>query len=1495
MPSRLRVLLTFASLFFVSLVAARPALSQCPQLPVGGTGTPLGNAGPSARFLKDPVGTPKTVCVYSVLVTPKNLVGPDWGPNTSGHTQIFTVKNTGTGGSTDTYTLTCSATGNVTCSSVNPTSKQLLNGASAQVTVTYAVGSPGSGTFQLKAHGTQGPGTAADSASVSVTIGVPIVALAGLRYDDQDLARCAVGCFQYGHVQSTVPYFSFGAAQAVALVYRGDHNLTQPFIHVDVQQPSGGTLPTKWWLQATLNGATVTFANGETTLKFSGGANQVRLGGQLNRVVGRATGVYPLNITITAEFSGGATTQTVIATKMTIVEDMFSPIGQGWTLGGIQHGYLQSDGSVLVTDGSGSAAYYLANGGNPPTGFFTPAGQLSYLFPEYSGPTLTGYTRRYPDSTRVWFDATGKMTKATDPFGNATQIKYDGSGRVDSIVDPMNRAIVLAYDANGFLHTITDPGGRVTTVTVQANALLTQITDPDTKSASFGWTNSQLTSATDRRGKVTTIYYNVSAQPDSIAAPAVPIYGSGNLRPTTRFKPWQLAGVPYTATSVSPFTPPLTSSVEGRVTEPGGAVNHFSVERWGQPVLSMNALGDTTAYTYDGSGRLAKRVLPTYGGVSDSIARDTFGLATYKKYAAVAPVNQRRAPYGRVDSLWGVVTSDGVPIQRPFVGLNGRIDSVAVAGVVRQRTWYDSRGRVDSTLDAKRQFVARYHYDGTTGNVDTVYSPGGVKTAQTYDTFGRVTVTKTPGFATQTTYYSTMNRTDSVKTSDGTSGRTVKYGYDELYLRSVTDPKGQTDSSFYNDVGWVTQQEDAAGLSTQYAYSLDGEVKQKTNRRGEAITFTYDSVHRPTQKSGTNTDLLTWTYSPAAQRKVTATSPVATDTTYLSVQGNPDSVKTVMAGQVFKRRYWYRMTGQLIIDTISGGGISTWQARQYGYDAKTAVLDTLRLGSQVTRLRADTNFDARATTLPPGEVDTVTLGNLGVPLDLKTTNAGYSGTTDRLLSLDGGYRLQQQFKNVTPAAGRFFSYDSLGQLTSASDKHWTSALPGNCLSIVFGYNCQASGSGWTTDNSISYSYDPAGNRTSQAGTYGSANRITGFNGCTYGTDADGNVTSRTCPSTPALTATFTWSAEGLLKTVTNQGVTTTFNYDASGRLVRVDQGGTPVSHYLWDGGNPLAELDGAATTKRVEFSYYPGLDAIHAVVQGTTAYFAHTDGLGNVVALTDAAKALQRTYAYDDWGAVTGGADTHGFAGIDRPRFKGALWLNVAGGDLYYMRNRWYEPQSGRFLSEDPIGLQGGLNRYTYAAADPVGGSDPTGLCGCITSLGNGGRKMSNTDAGPGGDAVSFHPGLDWSDVGLGPSAGEIAGPPPGPPPVPVPNGGPDNGWKWNPNPQNSRGGTWGPQQPIGGQSQPSASWEDANDRGGIGHWDVDDGTGERQRYDEYGRPITEEQAHGRPSATGDEGEDGLVNRLSRATGLTGGALWLYILVSEGSRVFPLRDLVPAP
>jgi len=286
---------------------------------------------------------------------------------------------------------------------------------------------------------------------------------------------------------------------------------------------------------------------------------------------------------------------------------------------------------------------------------------------------------------------------------------------------------------------------------------------------------------------------------------------------------------------------------------------------------------------------------------------------------------------------------------------------------------------------------------------------------------------------------------------------------------------------------------------------------------------------------------------------------------------------------------------------------------------------------------------------------------------------------------------------------RQFSYDSLAHLRQTA----FSGAQTCSFSWQTGYSCSA-----PTDSTHWFSYDQVGNRTDHSGAYNwGANRISYFDGCTYGSpDADGNVRSRDCGGSPVLY----WSGDGLLTDYTANGNTVNLAYDALGRLVRRGVNG-PLTYFLWDGDNLVAELGPTGATKIAEYSYYPGgLDNLHAInVGGSTNYYAHTDAIGNVRALTDGNGTVRRTYNYDEWGQLYGNSwDGLPFSGADRPRWKGALWMGPEL-DIYYMRNRWYEPRTGRFLSEDPIGLAGGINLYTFAGADPINRADALGLVPC--------------------------------------------------------------------------------------------------------------------------------------------------------------------------------------
>jgi RHS repeat-associated protein len=169
--------------------------------------------------------------------------------------------------------------------------------------------------------------------------------------------------------------------------------------------------------------------------------------------------------------------------------------------------------------------------------------------------------------------------------------------------------------------------------------------------------------------------------------------------------------------------------------------------------------------------------------------------------------------------------------------------------------------------------------------------------------------------------------------------------------------------------------------------------------------------------------------------------------------------------------------------------------------------------------------------------------------------------------------------------------------------------------------------------------------------------------------------------------------------------TWTFQYDGMANRVGSVHNGV-VSRYLIDPsgyGNVEAEFDGsgAATTH-----YTYGLDLTTSIqASGTTSYY-HFDGTGNTSQITNSSGNVVNSYAYLPFGEKSALA-----SGVANPfTYNGQWGVRDEGSGLYFMRNRWYNPSLGRFQQTDPIGLQSGFNRYTYAGNSPVRFTDPLGL-----------------------------------------------------------------------------------------------------------------------------------------------------------------------------------------
>lgn len=1236
----------------------------------------------------------------------------------------FTVKNNGAGNS-GLITLTCGNTGSATCLSITPSGSPGLGaGGQFSVTVNYSVANPVASSITLFATSvSSGSGQGAQAITVQAPAGAPVVDVTPYVADVQALDRCEAACFTAVHAQTSVPHFSLDAPRSITLVYHGDRVAPKAFVHVNVQpDQTFGTLPSEYQLQVKINGALVTFTNGDQTLRFSypavNGTQAHRIGGQFDASSYPYGVVQPMEILVSSKI--GATLYTYRwLTSFLGVNEAGSAVARGWTIAGVQRLFIQPDNAGLVIDGTGSATRFPRAG----SVWTRPPGEFSDLRANGSG-----YLRAYPDSTKVFFNQFGYMTSVADRFGNATSIqydannrvyRYDANNRVYRVTDPAGKVTTLLYNANG-LATITDGGGRITLVQVQANRTLTAFGDPDGVGTAFGYDASlRLSTITDRASATTTFGYDATSNKIvTVTAPAVPIFGAGTISPVVTFSPWQLKGVPTTSTSGTPLAPPRADTVYGRVQDPESNTTRFTVDRWGQAMRTVLPTNDSTVIVRNANGLPTSIARPGYpAGTTDTYSWNADGLSTGGTPAGGTATT---IVYG----AWGQPTNISGPNQSTtgyVLGVNGRVDQVQVGSPLAtiQTLGYDSRGRVTSVTDGNGNVTSRAAYSASGfQNTDSVWTNAGAVTQYTYDAYGRVVRTVTP-LGTDSTWYRLDNRVDSASTRlTPTVRRRVAYTYNNLYLTQVKDPLNQVWQFGYNALGWVTSRTDPALAAETYQYDRDGRVRQRTNRRGQAIAFAYDAIGRPTSQSGTNA--YAWSYFNGG-RLVVGTSPFTLDSTTTTLLGAPDSAITrflTASSQRYGRNYAYTSSGTLdsLRFTTPGNAL---RSRKWILNAAKGTLDSLRFGAYTTSLARDANLDVTAQLLPKGDGRTFSLGAVRAVLQQSVSNAptAYSNTVNRWAERDNLGRLTRliEYNGVTQRA-RDFGIDGFQQLSGTTYLFSPSAPSTSCgNSQLFGPGSCPPGSPWTTDSTRAYTYDAVGNRTDLGGTY-TNNRISAFNGCSYSTDADGNVTSRTCGTT---TTTFVWSAEGTLDSVrvaVSGGSTTgvKFGYDASGHLVFRRVNGTPQSHFLWERDDLAAELGGTATTTTTEHAYL-GTDQPYATAVGSQVYFAQTDPLGNVVALTDTAKVAQRTYVYDDWGKLISGTDAGGFAGKDRVRWKGALWLGPEV-DVYAMRARWYEAGSGRFISEDPIGLDGGLNPYVFAGSEPINGSDASGLDRCTVN-----------------------------------------------------------------------------------------------------------------------------------------------------------------------------------
>ncbi|TDF83724.1 RHS repeat-associated core domain-containing protein, partial [Pseudomonas sp. H9] len=308
---------------------------------------------------------------------------------------------------------------------------------------------------------------------------------------------------------------------------------------------------------------------------------------------------------------------------------------------------------------------------------------------------------------------------------------------------------------------------------------------------------------------------------------------------------------------------------------------------------------------------------------------------------------------------------------------------------------------------------------------------------------------------------------------------------------------------------------------------------------------------------------------------------------------------------------------------------------------------------------------------------------------------------------------------------RRYQYDPAGELVRTLDK----------LRGEIKYEYEANGQLRSRDTgsligSEEFRYDPAANRldfNARQLAKVKDNRIKHWRDQEYRYDAWGNLIEKR--SGHSKLQHFAYDCENRLlraETLVNGKLESTgeYRYDSLGRRVAKQaeiNGEVEQKRFLWQGLRMLRE---ETPGQSILYLYEPGSYAPLARVDQAEGeeqklYYFHTDQIGTPLELTDSDGEIVWQATYRSWGEIEQLAVN---AVEQNLRFQGQYFDDETG--LHYNTFRYYDPEVGRFVMQDPIGLDGGFNLYHYVP-NPFGWVDPWGwICNKP-----GGYKAGDVDA----------------------------------------------------------------------------------------------------------------------------------------------------------------------
>ncbi len=859
------------------------------------------------------------------------------------------------------------------------------------------------------------------------------------------------------------------------------------------------------------------------------------------------------------------------------------------------------------------------------------------------------YTQTFFDTSTA---ASGRVATQTDADGNA--FGFDYSGLDTTLTDPLGNTRVQTHTATGELSNSQDNAGQDIVIGSDATGRRNSITDRlgDVTTMSYHAPSGKLESRTNADGTTSSFSYTE--------------------RPFGNLTLYDITGITHADATTESFTYDANGNATSH-TDQAGNVSTSTYDGNGQPLTITNRAGGMSTMTYNADETMATNTDPA-------------GNPTAFGYDALKRPNL-------------ITRADGSTVNFTYDNTN-RLLTTTDENSNTTTLNYDPNGN-PATITDPLDKITNFTYDGNDRLLSMTDPLTGVS-SRTYDELGRVGTTTDPMLSVTTYGYDIHNR-----------------------LTSVTDPLLNVWGATYDLEGVIASRSDPLLNTTNYVSDKMGRITETTSHLGNVSSVSYDAMGKVS----------------------TSTDPLGNITTFnRDARGLLSGIE--LPGGTISTGYARNALGQMT--AVTDPNTNDW-LRAYDTGGRmTSVTDPLGRTQAIT-------YDTRnrlSTITYPGGLGSVTMsydavGNLtGHTFSDGTTTSYTYDDNNRRVAATGIARAYDANGRISSSNGIAITRDLNGNITSMT------LAPGKVVTYAYDANDQlttvtdwAGGvTGFTHDNAGRLTDITRPNSVNTTNTWDNDSRLTGLTEGTISTisltrDANGQITSatRTVPQAASAapmsssdtfdaasqiigatydavgrmtgngTDSFTWNLASLLTGYTVDGTTVSATYDAESRRTSRTTGGV-TRDYVW---NDALGLNSTSVEKQggADLKYYihtPGGQLLYSMDATTNARnIYHYDEMGNTIAVTNDAGAVIGSYAYSPFGEITGST-----GGLDNPfTWQGKYGIMDEGNGLYYIRARYYDSSTGRFINRDPVKstTPKEINPYQYALNNPLRFVDLTG------------------------------------------------------------------------------------------------------------------------------------------------------------------------------------------